>query len=575
MDTRSELRYLVTNNIMPDYDYVNTRYSFQTVFYATDNPYSYCLCPCTFEHELVMYISDTKDVDEEMFARVVDNIIAGKCPHVNKVSKEYVKDTIISGLHIAGAVNSFHVFEKDISDLKYVTSARLSMNPLHIAVMKRSNQFLSAYLDRYRYGTLSSYVKAEMLTGTINKMRIRWLEGLQVYAKDGTLEQVNCLLNTSLRHTPNNVAKAVGAAMKRNTKKITECLISYARKCELSSKHPLWSHLCIIRAIVYDRPDIVAKLLEDNNKMNTWDIENLRRIASLFDRPECQDAISSYDQSTSYSIKLPTNMFIHCNLLVAQNLFLNFYDDFRSDVNSIIKRVLIQNESGSKEITCIRHRSILASILKSLDMRLNTLPMGTYRNMVNDLINLGGDIDYTDSEGNSAVMIILKRTPMHHLVFREVLETLIFENPDTQLNPLTVVLALESDLRSNQSETDDLLPGTYVTDGKLHALFDASCSLNWAFNFTTPLLIECGFPFNRTYIRQHPGLGHLPGRSLHPAVKEYLEQWLGNPPQLTKICRDVLRKYFVGKKIHKFVETIILPEAIRNFILLKPVLRCI
>ena len=42
MDTRERFRNFVTNVFMPDFDYLNTNFSFETVFYRTG--FSYCMC---------------------------------------------------------------------------------------------------------------------------------------------------------------------------------------------------------------------------------------------------------------------------------------------------------------------------------------------------------------------------------------------------------------------------------------------------------------------------------------------------------------------------------------------------
>ena len=60
-----------------------------------------------------------------------------------------------------------------------------------------------------------------------------------------------------------------------------------------------------------------------------------------------------------------------------------------------------------------------------------------------------------------------------------------------------------------------------------------------------------------------------------PDVKVYFNQYLETPRRLTHCCRDVLRKHFKGKQIHRFVVAADMPKPIQDFILLKPVLRCI
>lgn len=89
---------------MDNFDY-RTRFTFQTVFYKT--AYTYCCCSCGFQHEFMLYIDDSGAVNEEIFEKIVQNIIDGKCPHVtDKIPAEWLKDTSISGAQIAAAVGT-------------------------------------------------------------------------------------------------------------------------------------------------------------------------------------------------------------------------------------------------------------------------------------------------------------------------------------------------------------------------------------------------------------------------------------------------------------------------------------
>ena len=83
-------RNLVTNNYMPDFDYVGTKFAFQTVFHK--DLYSYCLCRCGYEHEHFDYISSTsEEINKAKFDDVLTCILDGKCPHTSQVPSEYVK----------------------------------------------------------------------------------------------------------------------------------------------------------------------------------------------------------------------------------------------------------------------------------------------------------------------------------------------------------------------------------------------------------------------------------------------------------------------------------------------------
>ena len=119
----------------------------------------------------------------------------------------------------------------------------------------------------------------------------------------------------------------------------------------------------------------------------------------------------------------------------------------------------------------------------------------------------------------------------------------------------------------------DLTPGEYLTDGKEHSLFGYGEPGHWRFglSFTAPLLIECGFPFDRETLERYVGY-----QSLHPDENSYLKKC----PEISEIprrldlqCRDTLRKYFHGRYIHDFVAASNILKLIQDFILLRNILR--
>ena len=109
MDTRERLRNLVTNIFMPDFDYLNTNYSFDTVFHRTG--LSYCKCMCGFRHEYLDYIGDDGTLNEEIYDEVVQCVVDTRCPHVQDVPQEYVNVASVSSIHIALAVNTTKVLD--------------------------------------------------------------------------------------------------------------------------------------------------------------------------------------------------------------------------------------------------------------------------------------------------------------------------------------------------------------------------------------------------------------------------------------------------------------------------------
>ena len=110
MELEELFRKLVHDQHMEHFDY-RTRFKFQTVFYKTQ--YSYSCCPCGFENEFIDYIGENGEVNEAIYGKIVQSIMEGKCPHVtDKIPDDWVKQTSLSGLHVAAAAGT------EIPDIK-------------------------------------------------------------------------------------------------------------------------------------------------------------------------------------------------------------------------------------------------------------------------------------------------------------------------------------------------------------------------------------------------------------------------------------------------------------------------
>ena len=46
---------------------------------------------CGYEHEYISYFSNSGVIDEEIYDRILQNIVAGKCPHVDAIPQELYK----------------------------------------------------------------------------------------------------------------------------------------------------------------------------------------------------------------------------------------------------------------------------------------------------------------------------------------------------------------------------------------------------------------------------------------------------------------------------------------------------
>ena len=76
----------------------------------------YCCCECGFEHECLGYISEMGEINETIFAKIVQSVVDGKCPHVNAETMEYTRGVqyvmktaqYISKFYIYTLHNYFH-----------------------------------------------------------------------------------------------------------------------------------------------------------------------------------------------------------------------------------------------------------------------------------------------------------------------------------------------------------------------------------------------------------------------------------------------------------------------------------
>ena len=225
------------------------------------------------------------------------------------------------------------------------------------------------------------------------------------------------------------------------------------------------------------------------------------------------------------------------------------------------------------------------------------LPIGSCRRHIETMIEIDGDVNCFGMENRTALDYFLcnrSYVGMCGSSYRGILETLIFENSDIEMNPNVVQSAFRTDLecqtkkhsrefcQPGYSSKSYIEQGKFVMDGKEHGLFEDYTDEKRALNFTAPLLIECGYIVNRQTRQEILDTieSDLPSPEdkdpfINPNFKAYFERSIDNPRRLTYSCRDVLRKTFKGRKIQRFVQNVKIPVMIQDFILLKPVLRCI
>ena len=108
----------------------------------------------------------------------------------------------------------------------------------------------------------------------------------------------------------------------------------------------------------------------------------------------------------------------------------------------------------------------------------------------------------------------------------------------------------------------------YICDRKLHAWTGHDNGDEFSLHFMGPLLIECGFSFDE-------GTLDYKLEKLRPAERDYTINNTEVPRTLKLCCSDSLSKHCKGRQVHYFMEHSEVPKQIKDFVLLKPLLKCV
>ena len=239
--------------------------------------------------------------------------------------------------------------------------------------------------------------------------------------------------------------------------------------------------------------------------------------------------------------------------------------------------------------------------------------------VIKALIDLGADIDVvfppnlkiysksfelfaernreTTPAGQSLLLYILNEERGFVTHFRQILEVFLYENACLDFNKSAVAICLESYkykaipcMSAGCRCTEVNRPMTSIASG---SYFMESVIHEIPVYYTIQLLIEAGFEYScadidevlhanhreqlsavlRQCLRQTGKPYHIEKTSPHKNVLEYLEKCVSDTRPLKLRCRDVLRSHFPKRQIHKYANAVAMPDAIRDFLLLKPILR--
>lgn len=584
MDIKTIFRNLVTNQYMENFDYVHTRFSFLTLFHKS--PYCYCCCPCSYEHEYFKYISDgsnvENNVDEEMYNKILSNILKGKCPHVEGQPTDYVSETTVYAIQIAAVVGTEQAVEEHMKDyLKIRGGGIFKQRACEIATLKNKYQDLLRCCNELPKlsGILSGWktpvppillpVTNGSKGGNGTRIELTFLEHIEFFIQRRNSTLLKSLLLPSIYHE--HLENAFKLVFRNKLQDMGDALADYYR--DLLQREVIdFPDSCAETAIMYDQPKILQKILSSRNRWTNETQRRLEETCQVMVRRECEIILS---QNNVHMVQIESESKQVSRLLA---LLADFCDDFGDEIVDRLRAIPdlpdVINQPMTQSFPEKRYWIVtpLAPLQYYLEKSISVRKLDS--RVVETMLELGATIDSCNAiippNGHALHSEYWSTVSTGDPVqYRRTLEILLNENPNTELNTEAVKTGIQLDVFLKMPKMRDKadLTGDYIMDGKEHSLLGHNGKDNYPFNFIGPLLIECGFPYTQDTL-----LFAL-DKQLHPEEHTYMQDCLENPRSLKLRCRDKIRKHFPGRKIHEFVQSANIPLLIKDFILMKSLLR--
>ena len=576
ISTRETFRNLVTNQSIPGFDYIETSFSFRTVYSLTQ--YSYRCCVCAFEHEYCDYIKEDGEIDEEMYNKIETSIVDGFCPHVDGVPEHCIKMTHIDGLIVAAAAGSLEAIHSDISS--YYRGIRdrsiMGVSPFLIALLKNRTECVGVIAEDFRNRTNMEEYFASRHSEYRRKDNSKCIilkepkSVAETCAENGITSYFKAIELCKSFEAKRHIARCFAVSIKiKNVeleKAVTACIVSSINPQNKYFNPPLmvWKQALLV-TIVYDQPISLRSVLSRVSvayrlSQSKHLLEQLAEICIVLDRKDCLSILKEFEGH--YSLDISNER--RAELLIY--LLHGFYKDFNVEIVANLAGVMERINFSDVSLQMQKGTTAASSTLSTslLDKRA-----------LKQLTKLGADLDFKNNGQLPLLSFVLKagaqwgKPPLFRDI-RAVVEYLISENSSIELNESALLLALKIDERYAILNTIYIgadFNGELVMDAKVHAA-SSKHDADSALNFFGPLLIESGFPLTKET------LSNIKMLSLHTAEQEYLRECLQQPRLLSVCCRDVLRRFYTGSNLRIFIDKANVPRKIRNYIQLKEMLNC-
>ena len=562
----------MTKEFMPRHDY-GTTFEFKTVFYKS--AFSYVCCSCAFEHEFLLYIDGEGNINEEIYQKIEQNIIVGRCPHVDNVSAEWTRESSTSSLHIALATGTEEIVNDNLGRRLYSSCGLFQLDLLDIAFHKTKLESFDGFVQFHRLPAfdesqsecwwnrhlkyiLGGHDKVKVIcrdsSGNMDCCTVKELSVFEIAVGSKNVPMLEHILQRTYCVSGEHI-HAINYIIKHGQREQEDCFIDFMKNEEGSSF--VVEHF-IEAAIVYNHPESLEKImLTDKQQMKhkMIDKRTLLRISNLIgilNRGECKRVLEKYRVFRTKKISDSKQI---SELL---NLLKRFGKSCKNEVLTAVRQI--------KNVNAECRNYVDRNLIISID---------NIASVVEDTLSAGVDIFDEDVQPeNSWFTRILQQLFYHDQMVANTMRLLIGANPDLDQQHGVVEVAFHQDnLVYNYG---NILPatGTYIIDMKEHGALEHGAfghdELDFALNFAGPFLLECGFPATTVQLAKALDM------DLHPAEHEYIKAYIRSrqePRSLDIMCRETLRKNFRGLKLHGFLEYSKCPQKIKDFILLNVLLQ--
>ena len=484
-----KFRNLVTNQFMENVDYAQEKYSFLTVFYTSSS--IYCCCSCAHYHEYLEYISDTGEVDENVYENIVKSLANGKCPHADMVPEYQLVPTSITAMHIAAAVGTERAVKENIDkcypNFRHMFSCSMlncgifKLYPFDTAMLKNQTNICNLIVD-YWLSHESNYNRiSRIYISTVNSRTLHIKEGTPIelcvrqrnnqllqamttdFSKkpgfgDDDMRNLSLILSPNSRWTP-GLVPALQFTLKNNLVTLQHSIVHYM---QLLDKNTLLSierkNDCLLSVLMYNNQNLLKQILDvlglNDRKGNTF-ISKCCMV--LQKRVECTNLLHQHGVIRHVSMSSEE----HVNTIFT--LFCMFYNDFKDELYS-----LLETAPG------IQQGFVRVALLKQIPSFIEY--MYGNENCIVKLAHTINEIGNSETLVSDAEIIVpqlqvmLRDYSTYGMRYREAIELLVAENVDFENEMECIWEVPLHEFRSYNFITDVREHGKYGHDGENLAL---------------------------------------------------------------------------------------------------------